>query len=206
MKRLCIIGASGHGKVVADIAKHLDCYSEIFFLDDDDTLKTVMSFPVIGGTADYGRLDKDEDEVIVAIGNAGIRRKIQCQYERKGYKMATLAHPEAVIGLNVSIGQGTVIMAGAVVNADAKIGRGCIINTCASIDHDCIIKDFVHVSVGVHLAGNVLIGSEAWIGIGSTVSNNVYICDECVIGAGTVVIDKIEEKGTYVGNPARKLR
>ncbi len=206
MKNLYIIGASGHGKVVADIAVHLNQYKAIFFLDDNESLKEVMGFPVVGKTINYDRIDYKEDEVMVAIGNADIRRSIQFQYEKKNYKIATLIHPDAIIGMNVSVGRGTVIMAGAVINTDTRIGRGCIINTCASVDHDCQIGDFSHVSVGSHVAGTVKLGSQTWIGAGATVSNNTNVCDGCMIGAGALVVKDIKESGTYIGSPARKIK
>lgn len=96
-------------------------------------------------------------------------------------------------------------MAGAVINPYARIGEGCIINACASIDHDCIVGNFAHISVGAHLAGTVHLGDGVWMGIGSAVSNNLRICGDCVIGAGAIVIHDIDEPGTYIGVPARRL-
>ncbi len=202
MSNLYIIGASGHGKVIADIAVHLNQYKAIYFLDDNESLEEVMGFPVVGKTMNCDSIVQKEDEVIVAIGNADIRRNIQSQYEKKKYRIATLIHPDAVIGMNVSVGQGTVIMAGAVINADTRIGCGCIVNTCASIDHDCRIEDYVHVSVGAHICGGVIIEKNTWIGAGATVSNNANVCDGCMVGAGAVVVRNIIERGTYVGVPA----
>ncbi|MDD6160253.1 MAG: acetyltransferase [Oscillospiraceae bacterium] len=195
MNRLVIVGASGHGKVVADIAVKIG-YKEIVFLDDDDTIHKCTGFPVIGKTAQISELEGDK---IIAIGNAQVRQRIQ-----SGVDVVTLIHPDAVIGRNVEIGVGTVIMPGAVINSDAKIGQGCIINTCASVDHDCVLGDFVHIAVGAHVAGTVKIGERTWIGAGATVSNNVNICADCMIGAGAVVIRNIVEPGTYVGCPARR--
>lgn len=196
LKRLVIIGASGHGKVIADIAVK-NGYEDIVFLDDDQNVKECAGFPVIGKTVEAKEMDGDK---IVAIGNPKIRERIQ--EEISG--VITLIHPNAVISRRVQIGKGTVVMAGAVINSDVIIGKGCIINTGASVDHDCKIADYVHVSVGSHLSGTVEIGRRTWIGAGATVSNNVNICGDCMIGAGTVVIKDINEAGTYVGVPARE--
>lgn len=201
MKRLVIIGASGHGKVIADIAVKNN-YEEIVFLDDDETLKECAGFPVTGksnATEEYR-----DWEFIVAIGNAAIRQRIQNQLS--GYKIATLIHPNAVISRRVKLGEGSVVMAGSVINSDATIGKGCIINTASSVDHDCKIGDYSHISVGAHVAGTVVIGDRTWIGAGSVVSNNVNICDDCMIGAGAVVVKNINESGTYIGIPARKIK
>lgn len=201
--KLIIIGASGHGKVVADVAMHMKKYSSIAFLDDDESLKESLGIPVLGKTInaiDYMRTA----DLFVAIGNAEKRKKIQDNLEKQGVLFTVLIHPNAIIGTNVHISAGTVIMAGGIVNSDARIGRGCIINTNSSVDHDCSLADFVHVSIGAHIAGGVTIGESTWIGAGATVSNNVKICSSCMIGAGAVVIHDIGEKGTYVGVPVRK--
>ena len=201
MKQLVIIGASGHGKVVADIARKIG-YDEICFLDDNETLMECGGYAVVGRSSQYVDFDCD---VIVAIGNPIVRERIQKDVELAGKNVPALVHPSASIAEGVEIGKGTVVVAGAVINPGARIGRGCIINTGASVDHDCEVADFVHVSVGAHVAGTVEIGERTWIGAGSTVSNNIRICADCMIGAGTVVVKDIEESGTYVGVPAKRM-
>lgn len=200
-KRLAIVGASGHGKVIADMAKKLG-YTDIVFFDDNETLTECNGYAVVGTGRDVKMFS--DREFVVAIGNAQIRKKIQQGLEDSGLHITTLIHPNAVIGENVALGAGTIVMAGAVVNPCVQVGRGCIINTCASVDHDCLIGDFVHVSVGAHVAGSVTIGDKTWIGAGATVSNNVAIVGECMVGAGAVVIKDIKDSGTYVGVPARR--
>ena len=197
MNRLIIIGASGHGKVIADIAVKIG-YTDIVFLDDNEKITECAGFPVVGKTVQAGDMDGDK---IVAIGNAGIREKIQETIET-----VTLVHPDAIISRRVQIGQGTVVMAGAVINSDVNVGRGCIINTCASVDHDCKIGNYVHVSVGAHVAGTCEIGKGTWIGAGAVVSNNIKVCRDCMIGAGSVVVKDIDEAGVYVGVPVRKIK
>lgn len=201
MKQLVIIGASGHGKVVADIAKK-NGYEQICFLDDDERLKQCGGYPVMGTSGAFANCDGD---VIVAIGNPEIREQLLAHIARAGKYIPVLIHPHASIGENVEIGSGTVVVAGAVINPGARIGKGCIINTGASVDHDCEVGDYVHVSVGAHVAGTVKIGQRTWIGAGATVVNNVDICADCMIGAGAVVIRSIEKPGTFVGVPARGM-
>lgn len=202
-KKLIIIGASGHGKVVADIAESLKIYEKICFLDDAPEKKECMGYLVMGKSCEWQRFLNDSD-FAVAIGNAAIRKKISSELLSKKAVLPTLIHPGAYIGRNVQIGAGTVVMAGAIVNADSMIGKGCIINTSSSVDHECLIGDYVHIAVGAHLAGNVKVGNSTWIGAGATVSNNINICENCMIGAGAVVIKDIKNIGTYVGVPAKK--
>lgn len=196
LKKLIIIGASGHGKVIADIAVN-NGYEDIVFLDDNESVLECAGYPVIGKTCQAAKMDGDK---IIAIGNAVVREKIQ-----KNIKVITLVHPDAVISRRVQIGDGTVVMAGAVINSDTVIGDGCIINTGASVDHDCKIGNFSHISVGTHIAGTCVIGDRTWIGAGATVSNNVKICCDSMIGAGAVVVNDIDVSGTYVGVPAKLI-
>lgn len=201
MRKLIIIGASGHGRVVADIAKK-NGYEDIAFLDDNCELRSCGAYPVLGTSEDVMK-HKDAD-FIVAIGNAKSRERIQRQIETFVH-ITTLIHPDVVVSDDAVLGIGTVIMAGAVINPGVIIGRGCIINTCSSVDHDCQIGDFVHISVGAHIAGAVVVGNSTWVGIGATVTNNVNICKNCMIGAGAVVIKDIGEEGIYVGVPAERI-
>lgn len=203
MKKLGIIGASGHGKVVADIAMKLGCYQEILFFDDGADKVRCGNFPVVGKSQDILRFNC---EGFVAIGNALIRQKMQEWLERERITVPVLIHPAAVVAEDVQILPGTAIMAGAVINPGSVIGKGCIINTCSSVDHDCQLSDYVHLSVGAHLAGTVTVGAHTWLGIGAIVSNNLTVCEDCMVGAGAVVVNDIKESGTYVGVPARKIK
>lgn len=202
MNKLIIIGAGGHGKVVADIAS-LCGYSEICFLADSCDASEIMGYRVLGGTELIPELEGD---FIVAIGAASVRRRFIEQLEALGKNIVTLVHPAATVSSTATLGTGTVVVAGAVINPDTKIGKGSIINTCASVDHDNILGDFVHVSVGAHLAGGVSVGDDAWIGVGAAVNNGISICGGCMIGSGAVVVRDITESGTWVGVPARKIK
>ena len=200
MKKLVIIGASGQGRVVADIARN-NGYDEIVFLDDNSTSSFCGYYPIVGKSNDF--ILHKSAEFIVAIGNSKVRETIQTKLEKNGMNIATLIHPRSVVAADVKIGAGTVIMAGAVVNPGTSIGKGCILNTCSSVDHDCIVDAYVHISVGAHVAGTVKIGEHTWIGAGATVINNVEITKACMIGAGAIVVKSLNDSGTYVGVPAK---
>lgn len=199
-KKVVIIGAGGHGRVVADIVDA--CGDEVIgFLDNDLSISNVN---LIGPSSDAIKYCKDEIELFVAIGNCKVREKIMNSLQDA--KWYTAIHPSAVISPSAVIGEGTCVMPNAVINNSAVIGKGVIVNTCASVDHDDVIGDFVHVACGARLAGTVTVGNCTWIGIGSTISNNVSVCSNLMIGAGTVVVKDITEEGTYVGVPARKIK
>jgi sugar O-acyltransferase (sialic acid O-acetyltransferase NeuD family) len=201
--KLLIIGASGHGKVIADIAIRMNRWKEIVFLDDNPTVKTSLGLNVIGNTESIAQYIEDYD-IFVAIGNNSIRKQKIEQLKELGATIPILKHPTAIIGKDVQINIGTAIMAGAIINPSTNIGEGCIINTGSTIDHDNIIESYVHISPGAHLAGTVSIGENTWIGIGSIISNNIKISKDCIVGAGGVVVKNITEAGTYIGVPVKR--
>lgn len=202
--KLIIIGAGGHGKVVSDIALKMNLWKSISFLDDSDSAKSFLGVEVVGKIKDSARY-KDEADFIVAIGNNTKRAQLLEGLLEQEYSVVSLIHPNSVLGFDVNIDVGTVVMAGAVVNSATRIGKGCILNTHCNVDHDNIIEDYVHISPGVNLAGTVFVGKASWVGIGSTVSSNIKINSNCIIGAGAVVISDLIEPGTYIGVPAKKI-
>ena len=201
MRDVIIIGAGGHARVIADIVR---CRGDrvLGFLDDF-AQEGIGEIPVLGVVKSY--VNYPGACFIVGIGNAAVRRKVAESME--GVAWYTAIHPAAVVSdMNVSIGPGTAVMAGAVINPGAAIGEHCILNTAAVVEHDNRIGDFAHISVGAKLAGTVTVGEDTWVGIGAVVSNNVSICGGCFIGAGAVVVKSITEPGTYVGVPARRMK
>ena len=199
MNKLIIIGAGGHGKVLADNALK-NGYENICFIDDSATGE-VIGFPIVGTSADIMNLNDGKTDFVIGIGNNTVRKTIAEQYN---VNWVSMIHPSAQIAIDVRIGKGTIVMANAVINACTTIGNHCIINTGAIVEHDNVIKNYVHISPNVALGGTVRIGSLTHMGIGATVKNDIEICSDCTIGAGAVVVKNIKEPGTYVGVPIRK--
>lgn len=203
MKRLAILGASGHGKVVADCAE-LCGWKEVSFFDDAWPSKQVNGhWSILGNTADLLRRISEFDGVLVAIGNNAIRNTKLRSLLNAGARVPVLLHPSSVVSRYALLGAGSVVFAGAVVNVDCRIGTGAIINTGSTVDHDCVLGNAVHVSPGVHLAGGVWIGDRSWVGIGSSVRQLVRIGADVMIGAGSAVVSDIADACVVTGVPAR---
>lgn len=201
--RIILIGASGHGRVCSEIAELMN-YEEIAFLDLDPDMREYAGYRVIGVEDDLEKLVNEDTVFFVSIGKNEKRDRIHNRIRAASGRIATLIHPAATIGKDVTIGEGTAVMAGAVINPGTQIGEGCIINTSSSVDHDCIVGNYSHVAVGAHICGNVTLEKKVWVGAGATVIQNVFICKDVLIGAGATVISDIVENGTYIGVPASR--
>ena len=199
-ENVIIIGAGGHGKVIADIVIKSGDYL-LGFLDDNLSVdNTVLGYPILGKTENLPEFNETV-KFIVGIGNNYTRKHITEKYNSINWH--TAIHPSAVIATDVNIGEGTVVMANTVINPSTKIGRHCIINSGAVIEHDSDIFDYIHISPNVSIGGTVKVGELTHIGIGAAVKNNISITSECIVGAGAVVVKDITDKGTYIGVPAK---
>jgi sugar O-acyltransferase (sialic acid O-acetyltransferase NeuD family) len=205
LKTLAILGASGHGKVVADLASCLDWTTIQFFDDAWPEKSKIGDWDVIGNTAKLEETINSYHGVVIAIGQNKIRLEKQSRLEQAGGEFVHLIHPSAVVRKRSSVGPGSVIMAGAIVNAFTVIGRACIVNTAATVDHDVLIEDGSHISPGANLAGAVQVGQCSWVGIGSSVLQNIKIGARATVGAGAVVIRDVLDYSVVTGCPAIPL-
>lgn len=201
MGKLLIIGASGHGKVVAEIAELSNIWNEIAFLDDD-TSKKVGNYNILGTCNQLDEFVDEYTSAFVAIGNNDVRLRFMDKLTSIGYALPKLVHPSSIISKTSVLGCGTVVMAGAVINPDCRIGSGCIINTGSIIDHDCILEKAVHISPGAHLAGTVSISKGSWICLGSNIINNIKVGCHSIIAAGSTVINDVPDNVMVAGSPA----
>lgn len=206
-KKVIIFGAGGHARVIADIIKKSG--DEIVgFLDDNADIqgKTIFDSKIVLGDTSEESVKKYVDcYFIIGIGSNRVRKIISEKYSN--LKWYTAIHPSSIIGSDVSIKEGTVIMAGTVINTGTVVGKHCIVNTSSSLEHDNILEDYVHISPGSHLAGTVRISEGTWICTGVTIINNITIGKNNIIGAGATVIKNIEEENsTFVGIPVKKLK
>lgn len=205
MRSLAILGASGHGKVVADCATECGWKSITFFDDRWPEIRTNGCWDVEGNTQSLLDSLSDYDGVVVAIGHNEVRYEKLSMLSKLNAPLVSLIHPRAVVSRYVSIGVASVIFAGAVVNVDARIGDGVIVNTSASVDHDCVLGDCSHISPGANLAGAANVGDCAWVGIGASVRQGISIGANVIVGAGAAVVNDIEAGFTVVGVPAGPL-
>lgn len=204
-KKLAIVGASGHGLVVAESAERMGAWENIEFYDDAFPEKeSNPPFPIQGTITQATNLDPLIYDLALGIGNNSTRFNLAKKLQAIALPLPTIIDPTSTISQYAKVGEGAFIAPGAIINARASIGSFCIVNTHAVIEHDCYILEAAHISPNAAVGGTVSIGKRTWVGIGSCIRNNLSIGDDCVIGAGSVVVSNIPDKDLAYGNPAKK--
>lgn len=203
---LWILGAGGHGRVVADAARASGRFADIVFFDDAPGAGRICgAWAVRGDSAAFLGEGGAQVERIVAIGDNRRRDEVLVDCAARALRMGVVVHPAASVSVDARLGAGVFVAAGAVVAIGTDLGPGCIVNHGASVDHDCRLGRAVHVSPGARLGGGVHVGDRSWIGIGAAVRQGLRLGSDVLIGAGAAVVADVPDNSRWAGNPARPL-
>jgi sugar O-acyltransferase (sialic acid O-acetyltransferase NeuD family) len=204
--RVLVIGAGGHGQVIADAIQSArragGQFELIGFLDDSRALhgKKFLGADVLGPVTSVA--DIPHDAIVVAIGDNRTRRDVYCGLKASGEYLITVRHPNSTVAEGVEIGSGSMICAGVVVNTGSVIGENVILNTGCTVDHHNTIGGHVHLAPGVHTGGEVIVGEGTLVGIGASVLPRCHIGSWSTVGGGAVVIRNLPDSVTAIGVPA----
>ncbi|MCX6985409.1 MAG: acetyltransferase [Lentisphaerae bacterium] len=202
-KTLTLLGAGGHARSLIDMLE--SCNFKINGVFDDtfkhDSPENICGIPLAGGISDIG----GNSVIVISIGDPWKRKAAYEKYLSQVLK-DNVSHPSSIISRSASLGRSNQIFARTVINSCAVIGDDNVINTGAIIEHETEIGSHNHISVGSIICGRVKIGDLCFIGAGAVVIDKIRICGGVTIGANSVVIEDIGIPGTYIGNPARKIK
>jgi sugar O-acyltransferase (sialic acid O-acetyltransferase NeuD family) len=208
--RILIVGAGGHGQVVADALlcarKWGAALQPIGYVDDNPALTGALrlGLPILGTVGALAALE--HDALVLAIGNNNIRSRLYLALQEEGHAFATVCHPRATIAEDVHLGPGTVVFAGVIINTGSRIGANVILNTGCTVDHHNQIGDHVHLAPGVHLGGDVQIGEGTLVGIGATIMPQRSVGRWSTVGAGALVHRTVPDRVTVTGMPAQIIK
>jgi sugar O-acyltransferase (sialic acid O-acetyltransferase NeuD family) len=203
MSTLLILGAGGHGRVVADAAALSRQWTRVVASDRDPARCRAELVPGVTAMA-LGEALALASSVHIAIGGAESRETEAAAIAAAS--LATVMHPTASVSPHADVSAGSFIAAQAVVAPGARLGRCVIVNHGAVIDHDVALGDFSHIAPLVALGGGVQVGRRVLIGSGASVLPGLRIGDDIVVGAGAVVCENLSEPGVYAGVPARRVK
>ncbi|MGE5432243.1 MAG: acetyltransferase [Syntrophomonadaceae bacterium] len=208
MRTIAVFGAGGFGKEVQAWIQQIGGWEFIGFFDDNIPVNSfVNDAPVLGGLEELNNY-QDELNVVFAIGDPIIKKRIIECLSNKKIVFPVLIHPSAVIGnpKYIEIGAGTIIAPNTVVTTNIVIGKHVALNYSCTVGHDTVIKDYSAFMPGVNISGEVEIGECVYVGTGAKIINRKNIGDNTLVGAGAVVTKSLPEYCTAVGVPAKPIK
>ena len=191
MDKIVLVGAGGHAKACIDVIETEKKYS-IYGLVEKSSIdnQEILGYKIVGSDDDLEKIFREVGCALVTVGqikSPAIRVRLFETLESIGFKLPVIVSPSAHLSKHSSIGDGSIIMHGAVVNASAGIGKNCIINNKALVEHDVKIQDHCHIATGAIINGDVTIGRGTFIGSGAVIYNGISIGDNCVVAAGLTI-------------------
>ncbi|HRF35015.1 MAG TPA: acetyltransferase [Cyclobacteriaceae bacterium] len=206
LKNIAIIGAGGLGKEVAVLIQQINAVNagwNLIGFYDDCIEHPVIGIPVLGSTEKLNSVSKAL-AVVIAMGNPQQKQKIADSLHNNNLYFPALIHPSASLGVNVIVGDGTIITAGSRLTVDITIGKHVLLNLNSTIGHDVTIGDYTSIMPGAHLSGFVQIGLGVMVGTGASVLQKLKVGDYARVGAGALVTNNVNSGATVVGVPARE--
>ncbi len=196
MDEIILIGAGGHARSCIDAIELSAKFKIVGIIEKDGSnTKENMGYPIIGTDNELGEFRKKYNYALITVGqikSAETRIKLFQLLQEMDYTLPFIISPRAYVSKHAEIGDGTIVMHGAIINANAKVGRNCIINNKVLIEHDSDIRDHCHIATGAIINGEVTVGKESFIGSRVVTKQCVSIGNNCVIGAGVVLKNNVE--------------
>ncbi len=200
-----VYGASGQGRVTADLLRQIRRHKVVGFIDDDPVRKgaKIDGFAVLGNLDEALRKSRGTKGVVLAIGDGTNRSAVADKVVKRGLRLVGFIHPASMISPRAEVDPTAMIWPLAVVNAGARVGISSILNTSCVVEHDVRLGSFVHVAPNATICGQASVGDLTWVGAGSVILQEVSVGERVMIGAGAVVIRDVPAGVTGSGVPFR---
>ena len=203
MKPILLVGGGGHCHACIDVIEVEGAFTIQGIIEQSDQLGAgVLGYPVVGVDADLAHLLEVTPSALVTVGQVKsptTRRILHDLLVSLGADLPVIISPSSYVSSHASVGEGTIVMHGAIVNARASIGRNCIVNSQSLIEHDAVVMDHCHISTGARINGGTEVGSRSFVGSGAVLREGVRVGSDCVIGAGAIVVKDLPASTRYVG-------
>ena len=212
MEKIVIVGAGGFGREVEWLINRVNkvkpTYEVIGFADDGKEKGEPVGHSAVIFNTDELSKTSEKYSVAIAVGNAKVRKMLAEKISsNKNLSFPNLIDPAVIYDKEeVTLGEGNIICGGTIMTVNINIGNFNIINLDCTIGHDDILKDYITIYPSVNVSGNVIVNDCTEIGTGTQIIQGLSVNGNTIIGASAAVVKNIEESGTYVGVPVKRIK
>ncbi len=207
---LAIYGAHGLAREVYIIARKINQiyhrWNEYCFIDDINEVLVVNGVKVYKFSELMEERVKNDIEVVIAVGEPGVRDLMYHRVKDAGIHLTTLIHPGVYIDETTRISEGVVIAEGVTITDNVEIGANTYIQPHAVIGHDIKIGKHTVIGSNCQIGGENNIGDRVFMGFLSGTTDHISIGNDSIIAAGAIVFKELPQEVIAVGNPARIVK
>ena len=199
MKKIILVGAGGHARSCIDVIEKINHFQICGLIDKKFSKKKIYKYPLIR-FEQVNKKNKNIFYLLVSTGqvsSSSVRKKLFNEGIRKGYRFTKIISQKSYVSPKAKIGDGTIVMHGAIINTDAVVGKNCIINSRSLIEHDVEIGDHCHISTGAILNGGVKVSDDSFVGSGSVIRENVRIGKKVTISSNIFVKKNLKDNMVF---------
>lgn len=178
-------------------------------VDDEFVHGLPRDFPVVGVSQATREYSPDAFAVVMAMGYHDLNRSRERMFNRLkglGYRIVTYVHPEARVYTEIPLGDGCVVLPGAVIDPHVTLGVNTMIWSNATLAHHSSVGDHCWVATGCVVSGQASILNNTFLGVNSTVVNEVTVGEFNIVGASGLITKDTKPNSVYLTRSAELLR
>ncbi len=196
MDEIILVGAGGHARSCIDVIEMAGKFKVAGLVEKEGAeTQDSLGYPLLGTDDGLVELRGKYRYALVTVGqikSPHTRVRLFDLLLQLGFELPLILSPTAYVSRHARLGNGTIVMHGAIVTANASIGNNCIINDRALIEHDASIGDHCHIATGAVINGGVSVGDGSFVGSGAITKQGISIGSLCIIGAGSVLRSDVQ--------------
>ena len=209
LKQLLIFGTGTFARLMHYyLDKYFECKPTAFVVDkpyvEGDSFD---GLPLWDTETAVEKFSPAETGVILAVGYKGMNNVRTRMYEffgTKGYELPNFIHP-SVVSEAASIGNGNLILEGAVLSPFSRIGNGNILWNGCLVAHDVSVGSFNMLCGGSLMAGFSEVADNCFIGARAVVRDYAKVASYTFVGASCYINENTAEKSVYLPPKTKRL-
>lgn len=211
MKKILLAGNAITAEILSAYLRRDARYEVAGFTVDDEFVAQggVGGYRTVGLSEAISAFSSDTHRVIMAMGYSDLNRRRETMFGRlraMGYGIETYIHPDARVYTDQPVGEGSVVLPGAVIEPHARVGVNTMIWSNVTLAHHSSVDDHCWVAAGTVVSGQAKVLRNTFLGVNSTVVNAVTVGEFNIVGASALISRDTKPESVHLARSAEPFR